>query len=221
MLICAELLLMATSPEGGRLAGHAPLDLALSGAVLCELAAYERVAVQGGRLVVIDGRPGGDPLLDHALAVFVQKAGKKPERALPALAKGMADRVYHRLVADGAVRHQPGGFLRPEKHPVVDLAARATLLDAAGRVLAGTARPDLHTGSTVALLGAADAVTKVYDARQFGVSGRELTRRAKAVGEQDWTAGAAAAAIKSAQAATNAALIAATTAATSAAIAGS
>lgn len=216
MLICAELLLVATSPEGKQLA-RGRLDLALAGALLCELAAYERVAVKDGRLVVIDGRPGGDPLLDHALAEFVHKAGKKPDRALPAVAKGMTARTYQRLVADGAVGREAGGFLRSEKHPVMAVATRAALIEAAGRVLAGTARPDLHTGSVVALLGAADAVTKIYDAKRFGVSGRELTKRAKAVGEQDWAAGAAAAAIRSAQAAATAAMIA-TSAATTAAV---
>ncbi|WP_265444467.1 GOLPH3/VPS74 family protein [Flexivirga meconopsidis] len=216
MLICCEVLLVATSPEGKRLAGGSQLDLALAGAVLTELAAYQRVAIKDGRLVVLDERPGGDPLLDHALAVFAEGVGKKPEKVLPKLAKGMTDRVYERLVAYGAVRRDDGGFLQSTKHPVLDGATRDTLLNAGGRVLDGTARPDLHSGSLVALLAAADAVTKVYDADRFGVSGRELKKRAKAVGEQDWAAGAAAAAIKSAQDAVLAAVIVSTVATTTA-----
>ncbi|NNG39580.1 GPP34 family phosphoprotein [Flexivirga sp. ID2601S] len=206
MLICCEVLLAATSPAGKRLAGGAQLDLALAGGVLTELAAHQRVAVKGSRLVVLDERPGGDPLLDHALAIFAQGAGKKPEKVLPRLAKGMTDRVYDRLVADGAVRRDLGGFLRPTRHPVVDAARREAVLRAGRQVLAGTARPDLHSGSLIALLTAADAVTTVYYAEQFGVSARELKKRAKAVGAQDWAAGAAEAAIRSAQHAVSAAL---------------
>lgn len=217
MLICTELLLVATSHEGKRLAGQMELDLALAGAVLCELAAGGRVAVQEGRLVVNDAGSSGDALLDHALEVFAKYDGKKPEKVLPHLAKGMTDRTYERLATDGMVRVEPGGFLRSTKYPVVDTATRKTLVAAAAQVLAGTTRPDLHTGALISLLAAADGVTKVYDSRQFGVSGRELTKRAKAVGEQDWASGAAAAAIKSAQDATMAAVIAATTAATVAA----
>ena len=217
MLICAEFLLVTTSRDGKRLAAPQGLDLALAGAVLCELAAFQRVAVEGGRLVILDRRPGGELLLDHALGVLAQRAGKKPERALPALAKGMTDRTYQRLSADVAVRREEGGFLRPERPRVVDLAARQALLDGGGRVLAGTARPDLHTGTLIALLAAIGALPKVYDAKQFGVSGHELKKRAKAVAEQDWAAGAAAAAIRNAQAATSAAMMA-VSAATSAAV---
>lgn len=220
MLICAEFLFVTTSVDGKRLAGPQGLDLALAGAVLGELAAYQRVAVEGGRLVTLDARPGGDPLLDHALGVLAQKAGKKPERALPALAKGMTGRTYQRLMAEGAVRREEGGFLRPERHPVVDPAARQALIDAGGRVLAGIARPDLHTGTLIALLAAVGAVPKVYDAKQFGVSGHELKKRAKAVAEQDWATGAAAAAIRSAQAATTAAMVAVSVATSAAVVTG-
>lgn len=218
MLICAELLLVATGDDGKSLAGRSELDLALAGAALCELAATRRVALEGGRLTVLDARPGGDPLLDHALAVFATKGGKKPDRVLPAVAKGMTARTYEWLVANGAVRVDDGGFLRSRRHPVQDRAARAALVEAGGRVLAGTATPDLHTGSVLALLAAAGAVTKVYDPHRFGLSGRRLTKRAQEVGEQDWAAGAAAEAIRSAQAATNAAITAATVATTVGAI---
>lgn len=214
MLICAEVLLVATRADGRPFTDKSRLDLALAGAVLCELAACGRIAVKDGRLVVLDARPGGDPLLDHALAIFAPKAGKKPARVLPAVAKGQTDRTYDRLVADGAARREKGGFLQPPRHHVLDVAARARLVDAGGRVLAGTAQPDLHTGSLVALLAAADVITRVYDSRQFGVSGRELKKRAKAVGERDWAAGAAAAAIRSAQEAASAAMVAVTAATT-------
>ena len=45
MLICAEVLLVATRADGRAMAGKSRLDLALAGGVLCELAACERVAV--------------------------------------------------------------------------------------------------------------------------------------------------------------------------------
>lgn len=220
MLICEELLLVLTGGDGKPVAAKSRLDLALAGATLCELAAGQRVGVKDGRLAVLDARPGGDPLLDHALAIFARRNGKKPAKVLPEVAKGMTDRTYQRLADKGAVRHVGGGFLRPSRYPVVDVAARDALVAGGGRVLAGTAAPDLHSGSLIALLAAADAVTKVYDRHSFGLSGRRLKKRAEAVGEQDWAAGAAAAAVKSAQEAMAAAMVAVTTATTAGVISG-
>ncbi|WP_446664250.1 GOLPH3/VPS74 family protein [Flexivirga sp. B27] len=220
MLICEELLLVATGGDGKPVTAKSRLDLALAGATLCELAACQRVGVKNGRVAVLDSRPGGDPLLDNALAIFARRDGKKPAKVLPEVAKGMTDRTYQRLVDTGAVQHVGGGFLHPSRYPVLDVAARDALVAGGGRVLAETAAPDLHSGSLIAPLAAADAVTKVYDSHSFGLSGRELKKRAKAVGEQDWAAGAAAAAVKSAQDAMTAAMVAVTTATTAGVISG-
>ncbi|RNI20308.1 GOLPH3/VPS74 family protein [Flexivirga caeni] len=217
MLICEELLLVLTSPAGKVLGGSTERGLALAGAALCELTAAGRVTIKSDRLVVLDTRPSGDAPMDHALEIFARKAGKKPERVLPAVARGMTGRTYQSLVAQGAVRVEPGGFLRFTRHPVVDVTSRDAIIAAGARVLFGTAAPDLHTRVIVGLLGASDLVTKAYRPADFGTSGRRLRKQARAIGAQDWAAGATAAAIESTQLATKAAMIAATTAAATAA----
>jgi hypothetical protein len=62
-----DLVLLAIRPSGVIGVG-AKLQYALAGSELVRLAALGRVAIEGGRIVVLDQAPTGDVLLDEALA---------------------------------------------------------------------------------------------------------------------------------------------------------
>lgn len=218
MLISEEFLLLVTTDEGKWLASSQAVPIALAGGLLAELAANGRAAVDDrGRLAPPPTpAPLGDPTLDRALITFQQKLGKKPKDVLGKVAKGLGDELYDRLAAAGIVECQRGRFLRPNRFPVRNPAIRKQTWNDVAAVLSGTSTPDMRTGTLLGLTLAAGAVPGVFPHEQFGMTKRDLTRRAKQITDGDWASGAVGRAVHDAQAAAMAATMAAVTAATAA-----
>lgn len=213
-MIAEELLFVLTGPEGRLRHSGMSVDLGLAGALLLELESRGQVGIDGrGRLLVPDATPTGDPLLDRALSVFAQRAGKKPKDVLPKLTRHLRDQVYRRLAERGALARRQGRVLwifPTTTWPVSDVPAWERTHAELTQVLLGQAAPTFRSGALVSLVSGVDAVTKVFpDAG--GLSNRELKARAKAVAEGDWAGEAVRKAISDAHAA-----IAAATAATAA-----
>ena len=95
MLIAEELMLVTRADSGDDHVGYA--EIAVAGAMLCELALRERLTVQNTRLVVVDRTPTGDDLLDRALERFAEREGKKPKDVLSRVGERVAKEVLHRL----------------------------------------------------------------------------------------------------------------------------
>lgn len=221
MLIAEDLLLLLTDDRTGKLAGSATqVDVALGGALLIELTLTGRVDLAGpdeevrqGRLVVRDGSPTDDPLLDEALATVSAKQGKKPAQVVPQLGRGLRDRLYARLTDRGilrAERKQVLGIFPTRKWPARDAAHEDDVRRRLVVALQQGATHDERVGALVSLLQALRAVATVVDPATAGLARRELNAHAKQVAEGSWGSEAVRRAIDG----MTAAVFAATTAAT-------
>jgi len=227
MLIAEDLLLLLTHDDTGKLAASgAQVDMALGGALLFELTLMGRVDVTGpddpgreGRLVVRDPAPTGDPELDEALAVVVDKRGKKPQSVVARLGKGQRDKLYARLVEGGVVRAEEGGILGlfpSRRWPTQDADHETSVRAGLATALRDGRTSDPMTGALVSLLLALRAVHKVVEPASVGLSKAEMNASAKQIAEGDW----AAKAVRKAIDAANAAIIAAVSSAAAAGAAG-
>lgn len=211
MLIAEELLLQLTTPAGKLIAGS-NADIGLAGALLTELALLGKVTVtEKQRLATLDRAPTGDQILDDALALFVDKEGKKPKDVLGKVAKKLRGRLYGRLAVEGLVREEQRkilGLFPKTDWPLVNDAARAHTHRQMTEVLLGRAPADPRTAALISLIHAVDAVPRVFDRVAPEMSGRELKKLAKGIAEGNWASDAVSRSIAQAQAAVNAAVIA-------------
>jgi hypothetical protein len=219
------LLLLVDDVSGKLGVNTSSLDLALAGGVLLDLATLGRVDVAGpdeevkeGRLVVRDGQPTGDDVLDDAMRRIGEMRAKKPEGVLPKLAKGLRQALLARLVGRGILRAEEGrvlGIFPTHRWPAVDSGHEREVRAGLQDVLVVGRTPIPREAALVSLLHAIGQVPKVLG--DVGVPAKELRRRAKDVSE----GGFADEAVRRAVAAVNAATTAAVAAAIVASTAGS
>ena len=225
MLLAEDVLLLLTDDTSGRSTlSSSHIDLVLAGAVLLDLAILRRVDVTPrghpvgeGRLLVVDGTPTGDPLLDAAL---VRLAGRKPRRAKDSLAplkKHLRTAVLGRLAAAGLLRRQESrvlGIFPVTRWPAVDVMHKSEIRAGVRDVLTTGRNPTDREAALVSLLSAVDKVPLVVGPTE--VPRRELRRRAKSIAQGEF----AGEAVRRAIAEMNAAVAGAVTAATVAAASG-
>ncbi|WP_151525430.1 GOLPH3/VPS74 family protein [Serinicoccus kebangsaanensis] len=211
MLIAEEFLLVTRADDGLDRVGHA--DLVVAGALLCELALTERVALEDGRLSVVDASSTGDDLLDEALVRFGEKAGKKPKDVLARIGRGLPQLALERLQRAEVMQEEQARALGVRwwsRWRVVDPARRDTLRGELLSVLTGQSRVDGRTGSLVSLLHATNAVGHALPKDQrLGIPLRDLRRDAKEIAQGRWASGAVAEAVQAAMAAGTAVAVAA------------
>lgn len=190
MLLAEDVLLLLLNDVSGKpLVDTTRLDLALSGAVMLELASLGRVDVTGpgeqarpGRLVVRDSTPTGDPILDEALRRAEVMGPKKPQSALSGLGKGLRQELLNRLTFRGVLRYEEGrilGLITTHAWPAADLVHERRVRDALHDVLVVGRTPTSTEAALIAVLHAVDQVLKVLG--DVGVPKRELRKRAEAV----------------------------------------
>lgn len=225
MLIAEDLLLLLTDDNSGKfMVDGMALDLALSGAVLLELAERGRLTVAGagevvkrGRLKILSPLPTGDGTLDEALGRCAELAGKKPESVLSAVGKGLRGDLLDRLSAAGILRAERGkvlGVFPTTRWPAADSAHEQLVCDRLRSVLVVGTTPDPRTAALAALLSAVDAPHKVLAATGDEVDKKAVRKRAKEIREGAWAADAVGKAIEAVQAAVVASIIVASSAAT-------
>lgn len=235
MLLAEETLLLLTDPTTGR-----PLDsgqrtgLALAGAVLVELVQGGHVEIttkdepkdhpkaRPGRVVVTSTAPTGDPVLDDALRLVASwSRPRRPQEALPGLAKNLRATLGGRLVAAGVLREVPVRFLGltwTTSRPAVDPGGpSAALRHRLREVVVGSRQPDPRDATLVAVVHSLGRVPAVVG--DVGLSRSEVRRRAKAIAAGDVGGEAVRRALQAAEGAT-AAIAASAVAATSAATSG-
>ncbi|MBE1609432.1 GOLPH3/VPS74 family protein [Actinopolymorpha pittospori] len=223
MLIAEDLLLLHLDDSSGRaITDSVRLNHALAGAVLLELTLQGRVDIAGpgeqvraGRLVVREGAPLDNPVLDDALEVLRTKEGTKPANILGKLTKGLRERLLDNLAAQGVLREEKArvlGIFPTTRWPAGDSSHEDALRARLNGVLVQGLTPDARTGALVSLLSAIDTAPKVVGADDK----RAVKRRAKEISQGAWAADA----VKKAVAAVNAGVMAGITAATVAASSG-
>ncbi|ONI91004.1 hypothetical protein ALI144C_01920 [Actinosynnema sp. ALI-1.44] len=188
------LLLMLDDMDGKVLARPTVADAALAGAVLVELTARGQVGItvkgeagRKGRLVVRSHRPLPEPVLQHGLQAVHDLQGRKPRAAISRLAQGVRDQLAGDLVQAGIVRQESiklMGLFTFHRFPAVNIAAKAKLRYQLSLVLSGETRPDLWTGTLIALLYAANVDTQVITTPDK----RAAARRAKEIARGSWAA---------------------------------
>lgn len=218
MLVAEDLLLLLLNDVTGKpLIDTTRLDLALSGAVMLELATLGRVDVTGpgepvkaGRLVVRDPTPTGDPILDEALRRADVMGPKKPQSALSSLGKGLRPEILNRLTFRGLLRYEEGkilGLFPTRSWPAADMVHEGRVRNGLHEVLVVGRTPTSAEAPLIALLQAVDQIPKVLG--DVGVPKRELRRRAKAVAGGGFASEAVRKAVEAVTAATAAAITAA------------
>jgi Golgi phosphoprotein 3 len=127
MLTCAEeLLLLAHDEKSGHFANLQDLlmNTALAGAVLMDLALINRVDTDLTSFVVLDRKPTGEKLLDHALAALPDKSTTID--ALDVLRKqgaSLMDMAIARLIERGILRQQEDRILwvfESRRYPLIE-----------------------------------------------------------------------------------------------------
>lgn len=186
--LAEDLMLLLLDDESGRSVVERNVqDRVLAGAVLLELANTGRVSeaeprddVKTGRLVVRDGSSTGDPLLDAAIDELETKP-IKARRAIEILSNGTREMVLDGLVARGLVRRDKStvlGIFPRTSWPAVDTEHEGSVRERLNLVLIAGGTPDVHIGSLITLLHAADATHKVIPGDK-----KRLRSRAKEVVE--------------------------------------
>lgn len=220
MLLAEDLLLLVTDDASGRLSAPAEqLDAGLGGANLVELTLRNKVDLtdkqdpgRPGRIIVRDPSPAGDAVLDAALEILIARQGRKPSAVIRPLSKNLRKTLYQRLADRGVVRAERGkvfGVFPVRRWPAQDASDEAEVRRLMAEALVQQVVPDPRTAALIALVHAVGYVDKIVDARQHGLSRRELRARAAAIAEGNWASEAVRKAIEEMMAAVIATIIAA------------
>jgi hypothetical protein len=226
MLLAEDLLLLVTDDASGRLSAPAEkVDAGLGGANLVELTLRDKVDLTGeqdpgkpGRIIVRDPSPLGDAVLDAALEVLLARQGKRPAAVIGPLSKNLRGRLYERLASRGVVRAERSrvfGVFPVRRWPADDASEEAEVRRLMAQALVQQVAPDTRTAALIALAHAVGYVDKIVDARQHGLSKRELRARAAEIAEGNWASEAVRKAIEEMMAAVMVTITAATVATTS------
>jgi len=197
MLLAEDLLLLVTEDASGRLSAPAEqVDAGLGGANLVELTLLNKVDLSGeqdpgrrGRIIVRDPSPAGDAVLDAALEILVARQGRRPSAVIGPLSKNLRRTLYQRLADRGVVRAERGrifGVFPVRRWPAQDASDEAEVRRLMTQALVQQVAPDTRTAALIALVHAVGRVDKIVDARQHGLSKRELRARAAAIAKGNW-----------------------------------
>jgi anti-anti-sigma factor len=127
--LAEEVFLLALDDRPGLIkAGLAPvLDCAVAGALLMELALYERIDTDMTALKVVDPTPTGEPLVDEALRELQSRPTPEPTsfwlKALANPARQLQERALAGLLDKGILRQEDRRLLwvfEVRRYPVVD-----------------------------------------------------------------------------------------------------
>jgi plasmid stability protein len=156
--LAEELLLLAYDDETGKATGsRIGLDLAMSAAVVIDLALAGRIAYVDGFLKVIDPTPIGDPIADAVLAKAAADDPHTPAQWLQRLRHGLRARVLGDLVERGVVRdvdETQMGVIHVHRYPTTDPAVEAEIRKRLADALITEEMPDERTAALATLLTA-------------------------------------------------------------------
>lgn len=125
-----EITLLALNDETGvmhRTVSRRAYDYAIAGALIMELAFINQVDTDAEKIILVDDKPTGDPLLDESL-ITLRQMGHEPAiaDAIEALAKRSAEfepRIFAALIHKGILAEREKRFLwmRGERtYPTID-----------------------------------------------------------------------------------------------------
>lgn len=176
-----EMILLLLDDESGNFS-HIPswsMDYALAGGVLMDLALENRIDTDLERLILVDGTPTGDSLLDPALsdiAADVAAGGERDARYWvereAERAPSTRDECLRRLVASGILEEREERtlwFFKSQRYPAADSTQER---EVRRRIMDVLLSDEIPAPRDVVIIGLADA-TGVF---KNMLSGRELER---------------------------------------------
>jgi Golgi phosphoprotein 3 (GPP34) len=215
MNLAEEFALLAYGDDGAPDTDSVRLDNGLGGALLLELAIAGRLAIEDKKVVVRDGTPTGDPLVDQALArIGADDKHRKPGHWVKKFAKDARKLTLDRLVDQEVLTRQQDTVLLvfprtryPASHgvePVPETEARQRLTAA----VSGTGPVEPRTAALCALVAATNLDRKVFRSLDRG----RAQARLREISAGDWAATAVRQTIEEIQTAVIVAVLAASTA---------
>lgn len=170
-----EMLLLVLDDENGRFA-RVPdwsMNYALAGSVLMDLAMENRIDTDPNKLVLLDGTPTGDDLLDPTLEDITLAEKEHDARYWVERAAGRAqvirERALERLVEAGILEQRDDRFLwvfKSRRYPAVDGTAQREVKLRVMGVLFSDEIPDPHDVVTICLADACGIFRKILSKRQ-------------------------------------------------------
>ncbi|MFC0528124.1 GOLPH3/VPS74 family protein [Phytohabitans kaempferiae] len=168
-----ELLLLAYDNESGKAVGsRIGLDLGMAAAVLVELALAGRIAYSDGTIIVVDGKPTGEPIADEVLARIGADTPHTPASWVQRLRHGLRTRVLADLCARGVIcdvdETAMDGYVHLHRYPTIDESVETEVRERLGKALTGEEVPAERTAALATLVAA------VRMEPTLGLSGAEI-----------------------------------------------
>jgi len=215
MNLAEEFALLAYGDDGAPDTDSVRLDNGLGGSLLLELAISGRLDVKDQRVVVRDGTPTGDPLVDQALGrIAADDKPRKPGYWVKKFAKDARRLTLDRLVEQEVLTREQDTVLLvfprtryPAAHgvePVPETEARQRLTAA----VSGTGPVEPRTAALCALVAATNLDRKVFRT----LDRERAKKRLKEISAGDWAATAVRKTIEEVQTAVIVAVVAASAA---------
>jgi hypothetical protein len=205
-MLAEDLLMLLHNPHNGRpLVSSSKLDLALGGALLCELTERRRVALstphrltRNRTVVVTDSTLTGDHVLDEALQRIAAQRSKRAQVVVSKIAKGVSEQLGKRLAEQGILEREPAklAVIPPKAWPAAGVRQAEPLRDGLRRAILGERLPTHDEASLIALLHAVGATAKALTVPGFEPSA--LKQGARAIAQDDEFAGVLRQAVKDA-----------------------
>ena len=219
MNLAEEFALLAYRNDGAPDLDSTHLDHGLGGSLLLELALAERIDIRDKKVVVTDGTPTGDPLLDQALdRIVADDKSRKPDHWVRKFAKDTRKLTLNRLVDQGVLNREDGTVLLifprtryPAPHGV-EPAPEAEVRQRLTAAVSGSGAVEPRTAALCALVAATKLDRKVFR----DLDRRQTRARLKEITAGDWAAAAVRKAIQDIQSAVTTAVVAASASAAAA-----
>jgi len=214
MNLAEEFALLAYGDDGAPDTDSVRLDHGVGGALLLELAISGRVGIEDKKVVVLDGTPTGDPLVDQALGrTAADEKPRRPAYWVKKFAKDTRKLALNRLVEQGVLARREDTVLLVfprTRYPAPDGLEPAPETEARQRLIAAVSASgpvEPRTAALCALLAATNLDRKV-----FRTLDRERVKaRLKEISAGDWAATAVRQTIEEIQTAVVVAVLAAST----------
>lgn len=185
MLIAEQVFLLLTNDKGGGEAWVSHRNLALNGALLCDLAAHHYITLERKRLSLrvsatvpaasVPAASVQDPLLRHGVAELERKGERRLASLLESGKFAQPSVVAQRFVANGVLAQEEKGFLFVSwnKYPTLDPSVEANLRARLQQTLHGERSESWDEAVVLTLLDAIEAIGPVLKQETKGTKRRD------------------------------------------------
>ena len=180
MLIAEQVFLLLTNDKGGGEAWVSHRNLALNGALLCDLAAHNYITLERKRLslrvsATVPAASVQDPLLRHGVAELERKGERRLTSLLESGKFAQPSVVAQRFVANGVLAQEEKGFLFVSwnKYPTLDPSVEANLRARLQQTLHGERSESWDEAVVLTLLDAIEAIGPVLKQETKGTKRRD------------------------------------------------